>query len=140
MAGLLSASALAVFAFRLTRFESTDPRRVIAELHLAQLSALLLAAIGAVPIGLAVGQENVRAATLDITIGVAFVALAAFVQRREPRDALLMAAAGFVVHALVDIAHRPGWLAPELAPRWYVIGCAVYDVSLAAICFWPRRR
>jgi hypothetical protein len=139
-AAVLSASALSAFAWRLTRLDVRDPVRVVGELHLAQWAALLLAIIGAVPIGLAVARETVTAGTLDVSIGLAFILLAGYVQRREPRDALLLAAVGFVVHALTDIAHRPGWLATELTPRWYVVGCAVYDVYLAALCYWARRR
>lgn len=140
MAGVLSISALAFFAWRLTRLEARDPVRVIGELHLAQWVGLILAATGAIPIGLAVANETVLAGTLDVTLGLAFVVFAAVVQRREPRDALLYAAIGFVVHALVDIAHRPGWPFPQTAPRWFIIGCAVYDVCLAALCYWARKR
>ena len=55
-------------------------------------------------------------------------------------DGIIVVAGGFVVHALVDIAHRPGWLSSDLAPRWYTVGCAVYNVGLAGICYWARRR
>jgi hypothetical protein len=139
-AAILSASALSTYAWRLTRLDSSDPNRVIGELHLAQWAALLLAAIGGIPIGIAVARETVTAGTLDVSIGLVFILLAGYVQRREPRDALLLAAIGFVLHALTDIAHRPGWLATGLTPRWYVVGCAVYDVYLAALCYWARRR
>ena len=40
-------------------------------------------------------------------------------------------------HAVVDILHRPGLLPEDLAPRWYSIGCAVYDVYLGALCYLP---
>jgi hypothetical protein len=140
MAGVLSVSALAVFAWRLTRLDGRDPLRVVGELHLSQWMGLILAATGALPIGLAVAHETVLAGTLDVTLGLAYVVFAAFVQRREPREALLYAAAGFVAHALTDIAHRPGWPFAQVAPRWFIIGCAVYDVCLAAICYWARKR
>ena len=54
---------------------------------------------------------------------MAFVLLSGLVLLREPREGLFLVAAGFVLHALVDIAHRPGWLSPDLAPRWYVVHC-----------------
>ena len=139
-AAVLSALGMSVFAWRLTRIEPLDPGRVIGELHLAQWAALLLAAIGAIPIGYAVAHEGVLAGTVDVSLGAMFVIFAAFLQRREPRDALLLAAVGFVVHALIDIAHRPGWLSTEIVPRWYVVGCATYDVYLGALCYWARRR
>ena len=140
MAGVLSVSGLAVFVWRLTRLDGRDPLRVVGELHLAQWAGLILAATGAIPIGLAVANETVLAGTIDVTVGLAFVVFAAFVQRREPREALLYAAAGFVLHALIDIAHRPGWPFAEIVPRWFIIGCAVYDVCLAALCYWARKR
>jgi hypothetical protein len=140
MAAVLSASLLWLFAWRLTRLDGHDAARVIGELHLAQWAALLLAAIGAVPIGLAVARDTVLAGTLDVSIGLIFLGIAGVVQRREPREALLLATGAFVLHALIDIAHRPGWLSTELAPRWYIVGGAVYDVYLAALCYWARRR
>jgi hypothetical protein len=79
-------------------------------------------------------------AHLDAAIGVGFVALAGLVLLREPRDGLFLAAAAYILHALVDLAHRPGWLSPDLAPRWYIVGCASYDVYIAALCYWARRR
>ena len=41
--------------------------------------------------------------------------------------------------AVLDVAHRPGVL-PEIAPRWYLIGCAVYDVFIGALCYLPILR
>jgi hypothetical protein len=63
-----------------------------------------------------------------------------FVIQRDPREGLLIASLGLVAHALVDIAHRPGWLPPDLSPRWFTAGCATYNVYLAAWCFWARHR
>ncbi len=140
LGAVLSGIAFGWFAFRLTRLDALDPARVVGELHLSQWAAILLSALGAIPIGLAIAHTTVTAASLDLTIGLAFVVAGGVVLRREPREALLVAAAGFVAHALFDLAHRPGWLAGELAPRWFVVGGAVYDVYLAAVCYWARRR
>jgi hypothetical protein len=60
--------------------------------------------------------------------------------QREPRAALIIAATAFVAHALTDLAHRPGWLSPDLSPRWYVVGSAIYDVCVAALCYVATRR
>ena len=65
MAGVLSVSALALFVWRLTRLDGRDPLRVVGELHLAQWAGLILAATGAIPIGLAVANETVLAGTID---------------------------------------------------------------------------
>jgi hypothetical protein len=43
-------------------------------------------------------------------------------------------------HALVDIAHRPGVLPDGIAPGWYTIGAASYDVLLGALCYFPILR
>jgi hypothetical protein len=138
VAAVLSLTALAVFVVRLARLDG-GPARLIGQLRLAQWSALALSAIGAVPIGLVIFQEHAPLGNLEITIALAFVVLAGLVLQREPRDALQLAAGGFVAHALLDIAHRPGALDP-VAPHWYAVGCAMYDVCFAALCYWARRR
>jgi hypothetical protein len=139
-AAVLSGSATGFFAWRLSRIAADEPERLVGELRLAQWAALLLAVSGAISIGLAIGAPATTTGNIDVTLGVAFVILSGIVLRREPRDALLLAAAGFLVHALTDIAHRPGWLSPDLAPRWYAVGSAVFDVYLAGVCYWARRR
>lgn len=138
-AAVLSTTALAVFLWKLTRLDPAGPERLIGELRLAQLAALALAAMGALSIGLAIAQENAPLGSLEVTLGVAFVVLAAVVLRREPRDALLLAASGFLLHAMLNMAHRPGGLDP-IAPSWYAAGGAIYDVVFAAVCYWARRR
>ncbi len=77
---------------------------------------------------------------LDASLGVVFVGLGGIVLQREPRDGLLLAMGLFLVHALINIAHRPGWLSPDVAPHWFTVGCAIYDVYLAGLCFWVWRR
>jgi hypothetical protein len=139
-AAVLSGSALGVLAWRVGRTDASAPERLVGELRLAQWAALLLAATSGLPMGLAVALPSMPDAHLDAAIGVAFVGLAGIVLLRDPREGLFLAAAAFVLHALVDLAHRPGWLSAELAPRWYVVGCASYDVYVAALCYWARRR
>jgi hypothetical protein len=138
-AAVLSATASAFFARRIGRLEA-QPARLVGQLRLAQCAAVLLAAVGGIPAGLGIAESAVPNAHLDVTIGIGFVVLAALVLQREPRQALLLAAIGFLVHALLDLAHRPGWLPPDLAPRWCWIGSASYDVCMAAICYVARRR
>jgi hypothetical protein len=139
-AAVLSAATLATFAWRLLAVDPDEPARLIGELRLAQWAAVLLAATGAISIGLALGHMAVPMANWDAAIGILFIGIAGFILQRDPREALLILAAAFVVQALVNIAHRPGWLTPDLAPRWFTIGCAMYDVLLAGVCFWARRR
>lgn len=138
-AAVLSATGIGAFALRVSRIDPAAPERLIGELRVAQMAAIVLAALGAVPIGLAIGATPGGLTHIDAAIGVGFVILSGFVLLRDPRAALWLAAAGFIAHALVDVAHRPGWLRPDLAPRWYIIGCATYDVYFAGICYWARR-
>lgn len=139
-AAVLSLTAIGALAWRVGRTDPTQPERLVGELRLAQWAAILLAATGAIPIGLAVGLPSMPGGHLDAAIGVVFVLLSGVVLLREPREGLLLVVAGFVLHALIDIAHRPGWLSPDLAPRWYIVGCATYDIVIAAMCYWARRR
>jgi len=139
-AAVLVASATGFFAWRLGQLDPSGPQRLVGCLRLAQWAALLLAASGAVSLGLAVAQEGMPSGTIEVTLGFAFVLVGGLVLTREPREALLLAAAGFLAHALVDIAHRPGLLEPGLTPRWYAVGSAVFDLYLAAACYWARRR
>jgi hypothetical protein len=138
-AAVLSSTALAAYAWRLTRLDPSGPERLIGELRLSQWAALALAAAGSASIGLAVAHDGAPFGPLEVTLGVAFVAIAAIVLQREPREALLVAAGGFVLHALLNLAHRRGGLDP-IAPPWFAIGGAIFDVVVAAICYWGRRR
>jgi len=139
LAAALSAIALSSFAWRVTRAAS-DPERLIGQLRLAQWTALLYAATGGTWMGLAVTAHADVLANLDMTLGIAAVVVAGAVLLLEPRTALLTLAIAFVAHALVDIAHRPGWLSPVIAPQRFIAGCAAYDVYVAALCFWARGR
>ena len=138
-AAVLASTALAAFLWRLTRLDPSGPERLIGELRLAQWAALTLAAAGTVSIGLAVAHDGAPYGTIEVTVGLAFVVVAAMVLQREPREALLLAAGGFILHALLNLAHRRGGLDP-IAPPWYAMGAAIFDVVVAAICYWGRRR
>ena len=139
-AAVLSVSALAAFAWRVARIDASQPDRLIGEMRVAQWAAVLLAAAGAMPMGLGVAGAMLETAHVDVAFGFGYVLFAGLILQREPRSALLFAMAGCVSHALLDISHRPGGLSPDLAPRWFMIGSASYDVALAAICYWARRR
>lgn len=139
-AAVLSAVALATFAWHVTRIDHDSADRLIGELRLLQWTGVVLAGVSGVPIGLALAAAGSPIAHLDIAIGVMFVGLAGFVLQRDPREGLLFAVAGFIAHALIDIAHRPGWLSPDLAPHWYSVGCAIHNLVLAGWCYWAWRR
>jgi hypothetical protein len=139
-AALLSASALAALTFRLRRTDPASPDRTIGELQVSRWMAVVLAATGAMSAGLVIAAAPTPLASFEITIALFFVVVAGYILTRDPRQGLLISTAAFVLHALVDIAHRPGLLAPDLAPRWFTVGCAIYDICIAAICYWARRR
>jgi hypothetical protein len=140
MAAVLSASAIAGLAAQIRRLDPSGPHRLIGELRLSQWAAILLAATGALPVGLALTAGADPLGNVDITLGLAFVILAGVIVQSEPRVALRLVIGGFVLHALTDIAHRPGWLSMQVLPQWYAASCAAYDVALAALCYWASRR
>jgi uncharacterized membrane protein len=112
----------------------------VEELRLAQMAALLLTLTAGAYIGFAVVRENEPGVGLDIAFAVGFLVVAAYTMLRDPRQALTVVALAFAAHAVLDVAHRPGLLPEALAPRWYTIGCAVYDVYIAALCYLPVLR
>ena len=139
-AALLSGAAVSTFAWRVHRVDPSQPERLIGELRLAQWAAVLLASVGAIAIGLAIASGPAVAANADAALGVVFISIAGLILQRDPREALLLVALAFGAHALIDIAHRPGWLSTQVAPHWFTIGCAIYNVYLGAVCYWVRRR
>jgi hypothetical protein len=139
-AAVLSAATVSTFAWRLTRIDREEPARLIGELRLAQWAAILLAGVSAIPLGLMLREPLELAANADAALGVVFVGLAGLILQKDPREGLLLVSGAFLLHALADVAHRPGWLASELAPRWFSIGCAIYNTYLAGVCYWARRR
>lgn len=134
------AVALTWQSVRATMTPSESPQRLIEQLRLAQMAALLLSLTAGAYIGFAVVRENDPGVGFDIAFAVGFLLLAAMTMVRDPRQGLMIVALGFTAHAVLDIAHRPGLLPEGLAPRWYAVGCAVYDVYIAAVCYLPVLR
>jgi hypothetical protein len=140
VAGVLSSTGVTLMAWQILR---TDPRaaeRVVDELRLARWMGILLAGVGGISIGLAAARPDVAFGHLDASLGFVFIGLGGIVLQREPREGLIFASGLFLVHALFNIAHRPGWLAADVAPHWFTVGCAIYDVYLAVLCFSVWRR
>jgi|SRR5690349_2417410 hypothetical protein len=127
-------------SLRTTSIAPTSPQRLIAELRLAQIAALLLTLIAGAYVGLAVVRENEPGVGLDIAFAIGFMITAAWTMMRDPRQALTILALGFAGHAVLDVAHQPGMLPDSLAPRWYSIGCAIYDAYIGALCYLPILR
>ena len=125
---------------RTAALPTSTPQRLIDELRLAQLAALLLTLTAGAYIGFAVVREYEPGVGLDVALAVSFLLVAAVTMVKDPRQALTIIALAFAAHAVLDVAHRPGMLPDALAPRWYSIGCAVYDVYVGAICYLPVLR
>jgi hypothetical protein len=118
----------------------SSPERLIAELRLSQVGALLLAMTGAAYIGFAVVHDAQPGVGIDVALAMGFFLVAATTLVRDPRHALTILAFGFTAHAMVDVAHQPGLLPEALTPRWYTIGCAVYNAYIGALCYLPILR
>ena len=137
VASFTMAAAFTWQGLRTAAIPVSSPERLIAELRLAQLAALLLTMTTGAYIGFAVAHENQPASGIDIALAVGFLVAAAAAMVRDPRQALTVLALAFVAHALIDIAHRPGILAEGIAPRWYAVGCAVFNVYIGAVAYYP---
>jgi hypothetical protein len=125
---------------RTTSIAPSSPQRLVAELRLAQIAALLLTLVAGAYVGLAVVRENEPGVGLDIAFALGFLITAAWTMLRDPRQALTILALAFAAHAILDVAHQPGLLPDSLAPRWYSIGGAIYDAYIGALCYLPILR
>jgi hypothetical protein len=126
-------------AVRTTLIPPAAPDRLVAELRLSQLAALLLVLTAGAYVGMAITHEEVAGVGFDVAFAVGFFVIAGTAIMRDPRQALTMLALAFAAHAILDVAHRPGLL-PAVPPRWYLIGCAIYDVGIGALCYLPILR
>ncbi|MPY87149.1 MAG: hypothetical protein GEU99_04425 [Luteitalea sp.] len=140
VAGAALVATLVTMAIRTLRVPLNAPDRLVAELRLAQVASLVLAFVAAVWLGVAAVHEHKLGTTLDVMIALLFFAVAATAYLREPREALTLLSIAFASHAVIDVLHRPGWLPPDIAPRWFVVGCAVVDAIAAGLCYLPMVR
>lgn len=134
------AAGLTWHAIRTAAIPANSPDRLVSELRLAQFAALVLALTAGAYIGFAVAHESQPGIGLDVAFSIGFLVIAASTLIRDPRQALTILALAFAAHAVLDVAHRPGLLAEGIAPRWYLIGCAIYDVYIGALCYLPILR
>jgi hypothetical protein len=127
-------------AIRTALIPPVSPDRLVSELRLAQFGALLLSLTAGAYVGLAVAHEAQPGVGFDIALAIGFLIVGASTLVWDPRQALTILALAFAAHAVIDVAHRPGLLPDGIAPRWYLIGCAVYDVYIGALCYFPILR
>lgn len=141
MVGVAAMSlAFAWLTWRTVRLPITEHERLIAELRMTQLGSLILVLVSGAYVGLAAWQESRVGASIDVALALGFLAAAFAAVTRDPRQSLMLLAVAFGVHALVDIVHRPGLLPAGLAPRWYAVGCASFNVFIGALCYLPILR
>ena len=133
-------TTLAWLSLGARRADPTSGQRLVAELRLAQFAALLLALAAAVPIGLALGHDDVPGAGLVVAIAAGCFAVAALVTTWEPVRALTALAAAWGAHAAAGLAHGAGLLPPEMVPPWYPAAAATYGALVAALCYLPVLR
>jgi hypothetical protein len=139
VAAVLASLGFAFFVQRLVRIDPAEPARLIGELRFAHWMSAVLAAVSGAWLGLAVARSGQLQSGVDLTIALALMVLAAWLLQRDTRQALTLLCLAFLAHAIIDIAHRPGGLAADLAPRWFTLGCAAFNLLLSALCYRVRR-
>lgn len=114
-----------------------DALYLVAEWRLVQAASLALTFVAGAYLGIAAAQTGTPGAGLDAALAVGFLVMAFTASQQEPPQALTLLALSFLAHAVLDIAHRPGWLPHAAVPTWYIVGCALHNVVLAALCYVP---
>jgi hypothetical protein len=140
IAALSIAAGMTWQGLRAAAIPVASPDRLVAELRLAQIAALVLMATAGAYLGFAIAHETEPGVGLDIALALGFGIIAAVTLVRDPRQGLTLLALAFAAHAVLDVAHRPGVLPDGVAPRWYALGCAVFDVYVGAVTYWPMLR
>jgi hypothetical protein len=140
LAALATLGMVGWMSVRALRQGVNTPDRLVAELRLAQLCAVVLALTAGSYIGLAASQETSPGGGLDVAFAMGLLVVAVLAPLRDPNEALLALALAFAAHAALDVLHRPGLLADGLAPRWFALGCAVHNVIAGAFCYAPVLR
>jgi hypothetical protein len=125
---------------RTLRLPTSSPDRLVAELRMAQFAAVMLALVAGASLGLTAANETRPDVAVEAAVALAFFAVATIAPLRDPREALTVLALAFVAHAIADISHRPGLLPDQLAPRWFVVGCAIHNLCAGVLCYLPVLR
>jgi hypothetical protein len=140
LVGLALIAGFTWMVLRTVRLPTSSPDRLVAELRMAQFAAVLLALMGGASLGLTAASETRPDVAIEAAVALAFFTVATIAPLRDPREALTVLALAFCAHALVDISHRPGLLPDQLAPRWFVVGCAIHNLCAGVLCYLPVLR
>ncbi|HEY8551120.1 MAG TPA: hypothetical protein VIL35_14280 [Vicinamibacterales bacterium] len=140
VAALAIVSGIAALSLRTLSMPGNAPDRLVAELRLAQVAALVLALTAGASLGLVASHGDRAGLTLEVAAAMGVFVVATAAPFRDPRVALTWLALGFGAHAVLDVLHRPGLLPDSLAPAWYIVGCSLKDVLLGALCYLPLLR
>ena len=139
VAAAMLALAVARLAWGALSLDPSSPDRLVAELRLAQVAALLLVLAAGTYAGAAVASRT-PGAGLDIALATGFFVVAALATTRAPGRALTVLAAAWGAHGLVGLGHQTGALPPGVVPGWYATASAIYAVCMAGICYLPNLR
>ncbi len=137
VAAVVLLGATAWMSLNALRAPASSHERLIGELRLLQLGCVILVLVAGAYLGFVAWQQAPAAGAVEVALALGFLAGALVLLTRDPRQALGLLAAAFAMHALVDIAHRPGWLPAGTAPRWYAVGCATFNLVVGALCYLP---
>ena len=140
VAGTALGLAVAWLAWCAIRLDVTSPDRLVAQLRLSQVSALLLVLSAGTYVGAAVGHQTVPGVALDVALATGFFVIAALATTWEPSRALTTLAAAWCAHGVVDLGHLSTVLPSVVVPSWYPTACAIYDVCMAGVCYLPVLR
>ena len=133
--------ALAWLVILCTRVDAGFAERLVAELRVVQLAALLLAFAAAVYLGVAVASPATPGAGLDIALAIGFFVVAALAMTVwETEAALTRLALAWAAHGAVDLAHAAELLPAAAATPWYPTAAAMFDVIVAGLCYVPLLR
>lgn len=90
--------------------------------------SVTLAVIAAIYVGFAFSDGRISIVILEVAVGTIFIVLALLGLWQAP----VFIAAGLVLHAFWDLAHRPK-VVPTKLPAWYPPFCAAYDFVFAGV-------
>ena len=105
--------AVSWLAWRAISLDVTSPDRLVIELRLAQITALLLVLAAGVYVGAAVTEGSSTGAGLDIALAIGFFIVAALATTWEPSSALTTLAAAWCAHGLM------GWSTSAMSRQSY---------------------